>query len=350
MIEELEHPDEESLSEAQRIAEDAEGGSRHLDKGVGKWLIPGIAAVWSIFQLMLPSVILLDSTIVRSIHLTFAIVLVFLTHPMLKKPRKGKLGQYLGAKDRITILDYATAIVAGAAAFYIAFELIMMNVNPGYSGIETRQGRPALRDVVFGVVLTILLLEAARRSLGPALAVVAGIFILYSFTAARMPLAFSFKSVSLTKYISKMTMSTEGIFGVPLYVSANIVFLFVLFGALLDKAGAGKYFVDLAFSLMGRFKGGPAKAAVLASGLTGMVSGSSIANTVTTGTFTIPLMKKVGYPDYKAGAVEVAVSTNGQLMPPIMGAAAFIIAETVNVPYIEVIRAAFIPAVISYIA
>ncbi len=350
MIEELETPDEESLAEAQRIADDAEGGTRHLDEGVGKWLIPGIAAIWSIFQLMLPSVILLDSTIVRSIHLTFAIVLVFLTHPMLKKPSKGRLGQYLAAKDRITILDYATAIVAGAAAFYIAFELIMANMNPGYSGIETRQGRPILRDIVFGVVLTILLLEAARRSLGPALAVVAGIFILYSFTAARMPLAFSFKSVSLTKYISKMTMSTEGIFGVPLYVSANIVFLFVLFGALLDKAGAGKYFVDLAFSLMGRFKGGPAKAAVLASGLTGMVSGSSIANTVTTGTFTIPLMKKVGYPDYKAGAVEVAVSTNGQLMPPIMGAAAFIIAETVNVPYIEVIRAAFIPAVISYIA
>ncbi len=350
MIEELEHPDENNLAEAQRIAEEAEGGSRHLEKGFGKWLIPGLAALWSVFQLLLPSVILLDSTIVRSIHLTFAIVLVFLTHPMIKKPGTGKLGRYLGTKDRITTLDYAMAIVAGAVAFYIAFELIMANVNPEYYGIESRQGRPILRDVIFGVLLTIFLLEAARRSLGPALAVVAAVFILYSFTAARMPLAFSFKSVSLTKYISKMTMSTEGIYGVPLYVSANIVFLFVLFGALLDKAGAGKYFVDLAFSLMGRFKGGPAKAAVLASGLTGMVSGSSIANTVTTGTFTIPLMKKVGYPDYKAGAVEVAVSTNGQLMPPIMGAAAFIIAETVNVPYIEVIRAAFIPAVISYIA
>ncbi len=350
MIEELEHPDDENLAEAHRIAEEAEGGSRHLERGVGKWLVPGLAALWSVFQLLLPSVLLLDSTIVRSIHLTFAIVLVFLTHPMIKKPGRGKLGAYLGARDRITILDYASAIVAGAVAFYIAFELIMVNLNPGYSGIDTRQGRPILRDVIIGVLLTIFLLEAARRSLGPALAVVAAVFILYSFMAARMPLAFSFKSVSLTKYISKMTMSTEGIYGVPLYVSANIVFLFVLFGALLDKAGAGKYFVDLAFSLMGRFRGGPAKAAVLASGLTGMVSGSSIANTVTTGTFTIPLMKKVGYPDYKAGAVEVAVSTNGQLMPPIMGAAAFIIAETVNVPYIEVIRAAFIPAVISYIA
>lgn len=344
------HMHQENLDEAHRIAEEAEGGTRHIDKGLGKWLIPIIAGSWSIFQLLLPSAILLDSTIVRSIHLSFAIILVFLCNPMLKKTYKGKLAKYLSTKDRITILDYVVTIVAGIAAFYIAFELIMAQINPGYESIINRQGLPNARDIIFGITLTILLLEAARRSLGPALAVVAVVFILYSFFAESMPMAFSFKDVSLTKFISKMTMSTEGIYGVPLYVSANIVFLFVLFGALLDKAGAGQYFVDLAFSLMGRFKGGPAKAAVLASGLTGMVSGSSIANTVMTGTFTIPLMKKVGYPAYKAGAVEVAVSTNGQLMPPIMGAAAFIIAETVNVPYIEVIRAAFIPAVISYIA
>lgn len=348
----LDPPDIDSadLAKAQRIADEAEGGARHLNQGAGKWIVPAIAGLWSVFQLLLPSVLIIESTIVRSIHLTFAIILVFLSNPMLKKSRKGKLAAYLGAKDRITIIDYTTALIAGAAAFYLAFELIMHQVNPAYEGITTRQGRPILRDVVFGIILTVLLLEAARRSLGPALAVVASLFIVYSFFAANMPVAFSFKSVSLTKFISKMTMSTEGIYGVPLYVSANIVFLFVLFGALLDKAGAGRYFVDLAFSLMGRFKGGPAKAAVLASGLTGMVSGSSIANTVTTGTFTIPLMKKVGYPAYKSGAIEVAVSTNGQLMPPIMGAAAFIIAETVNIPYVEVIRAAFIPAIISYIA
>lgn len=180
--------------------------------------------------------------------------------------------------------------------------------------------------------------------------VVALLFIFYSSFSEYMPAGLDFRGVTLSKFVSKIIMSTEGIYGIPLYVSANIVFLFVLFGALLEKAGAGKYFVDLAFSLMGRFRGGSAKAAVLASGLTGMVSGSSIANTVTTGTFTIPMMKKLGYPDYKAGAVEVAVSTNGQLMPPIMGAAAFIIAETVNIPNMEVIRAAFIPAIISYIA
>ncbi len=351
MIDELNHTnDDENLAEAQRIADEAEGGSRHLDKGVGRWLIPGLALLWSVFQLLLPNLLTtLNSTITRAIHLTFAIVLVYLTHPMLKKPGKNSLTRYLSTKDRIIVFDYLLAIVAGAAAFYLAGEMILEKFTE-YEGISFRQGIPLTRDVVIGFILTVFLLEGARRSLGPALAVVAAIFIAYSFFAAQMPIAFSFKSVSITKFVSKMTMSTEGIYGVPLDVSANIVFLFVLFGALLDKAGAGRYFVDLAFSVMGRFKGGPAKAAVLASGLTGMVSGSSIANTVTTGTFTIPLMKKVGYPAYKAGAVEVAVSTNGQLMPPIMGAAAFIIAETVNVPYIEVIRAAFIPAVISYIA
>jgi len=335
------------LIEAERIAE---GATRRIEVGAGRWLVPAVAALWSIFQLLLPSIILLNSTIIRSVHLCFAIILVFLTHPMLKKPRKGRLGAYLGARDRITAPDYVIALIAGLSALYIAFEMLMSEINPGYYGIVSRQGKPIARDIVLGITLTLTLLEAARRSLGPALMVVALFFILYSFFSEYMPAGLDFRSVTLSKFVSKITMSTEGIYGIPLHVSANIVFLFVLFGALLEKAGAGKFFVDLAFSLMGRFRGGPAKAAVLASGLTGMVSGSSIANTVTTGTFTIPLMKKVGYPDYKAGAVEVAVSTNGQLMPPIMGAAAFIIAETVNIPYLEVIRAAFIPAIISYIA
>jgi TRAP transporter 4TM/12TM fusion protein len=165
-----------------------------------------------------------------------------------------------------------------------------------------------------------------------------------------MPDIVAFKGVSMDRFIGQMTMSTEGIYGIPLDVSATIVFLFVLFGAMLDKAGAGRYFIELALSLLGGFKGGPAKAAVLGSGLTGLVSGSSIANIVTTGTFTIPLMKKVGYPATKAAAVEVAASTDGQLAPPIMGAAAFIIAEYVNVPYIAVIKAAAIPAFASYAA
>jgi TRAP transporter 4TM/12TM fusion protein len=165
-----------------------------------------------------------------------------------------------------------------------------------------------------------------------------------------MPDLIAFKGTSLNRLMGQMTMSTEGIYGIPLDVSATIVFLFVLFGAMLDKAGAGQYFIKLALALLGGFKGGPAKAAIMGSGLTGLVSGSSIANIVTTGTFTIPLMKKVGYPSTKAAAVEVAASTDGQLAPPIMGAAAFIIAEYVNVPYIAVIKAAAIPAFASYAA
>jgi TRAP transporter 4TM/12TM fusion protein len=218
-----------------------------------------------------------------------------------------------------------------------------------FEGIGARQGSPALRDLIVGVVLILLLLEAARRALGIVLPLIAGTFILYSFVSEWMPAFLSFRSTSVEKVIGKLTMSTEGIYGIPLDVSASVVFLFVLFGAMLERAGGGHYFIQLAFSLLGRFRGGPAKAAVLASGLTGMVSGSSIANTVTTGTFTIPLMKKAGYPAIKAGAIEVAASTNGQLMPPIMGAAAFIIAEYTQLSYLEVAKAAALPAIISYI-
>ena len=332
---------DEDLQLAQRIVDEAEGGTRYIRSGWTRWIIPAIAASWSIFQLLISSVILLESTLIRSIHLAFAISLIFLSHPVFKKPKKSRFLNYFTNTKKFTAIDIIISILAALMALYITLD---------YSGISSRQGIPLFRDILFGILLLLLLLEAARRSLGPALPIVATVFILYSFFGPYMPSVLAFKGVSLNRFVGQITMSTEGIFGVPLDVSATIVFLFVLFGAMLDKAGAGKYFVDLAFSLLGQFKGGPAKAAVLASGLTGMVSGSSIANTVTTGTFTIPLMKSVGYPDYKAGAVEVACSTNGQLMPPIMGAAAFIIAEYCNLEYIEVIRAAFIPAVVSYIA
>ncbi len=198
--------------------------------------------------------------------------------------------------------------------------------------------------------MILFVLEAGRRVLGPALSIIALFFTLYAFTGPYLPLVFAFKGVSLTKYISQMALSTNGIYGIPLDVSANTIFLYVLLGALLAKLGAGQFFNDLAISLLGRFKGGAAKAAIVSSGLTGLVSGSSIANVVTTGTFTIPLMKKVGYPAKIAAATEVAASTNGQLMPPIMGAAAFIIAEYLGKPYIDVIKAAAIPAFVSYLA
>ncbi len=330
----------EGVEAAERIAKEAETGVRSVT-GRTQWIIPVIAACWSLFQLALPSVIILNTVYIRAIHLGFAITLVYLSYPLFKRPHKGKLLGYLSARTRFTIMDYAFAGVACFVALYIAIFWLEL------SG---RQGSPLQRDIVVGITLAVLLLEAARRSLGPTISVVAAIFILYAFFGPYMPSVLAFKGVSLSRFMSQMTISTEGIYGVPLDVSATIVFLFVLFGSMLDRAGGGKYFVDLAFSLLGRFKGGPAKAAVLASGLTGLVSGSSIANTVTTGTFTIPLMKSVGYPDYKAGAVEVAASTNGQLMPPIMGAAAFIIAEYCNISYIEVVKHAFVPAIISYIA
>lgn len=322
----------------------AETGSRGNDGWAGI-LVALLAGGWSLFQLAIAKFWLLPSEVVRCVHLACAIALVFICFPALKSSRlrtwfQGRPG-WLFEIHRLPVIDLLLAILAAAVALYLAID---------YEGIGRRLGLPLARDIVIGILLILLLLEAARRALGPALPTIAGIFILYSFVSERLPALIAFKNASLSKVINKLTMTTEGIYGVPLDVSANVVFLFVLFGAMLEKAGGGQYFIQVAFSLLGRFRGGPAKAAVLASGLTGMVNGSSIANTVTTGTFTIPLMKKAGMPGIKAGAIEVAASTNGQLMPPIMGAAAFIIAEYCNMTYLEVVRAAAIPAFISYLA
>jgi TRAP transporter 4TM/12TM fusion protein len=310
--------------------------------GRGRRAVSIIAGAWSLFQLSLPQLITLNSDYVRAIHLVFAIVLVYLSFPALKKIKLGGPLKFLSAGDRLCLPDVILAFAAALAAGYYALN---------YAGISVRQGMSVPpRDIAMGVLLVVLLLEAARRALGPALSCVAGLFIAYGFLGPYMPELFAFGGLSLKRMLSQLTLSSEGIYGVPLRVSASTVFLFVLLGAMLEKSGGGQYFVQLAFSLLGRFKGGPAKAAVVASGLTGMVSGSSIANVVTTGTFTIPLMKRCGYPAEKACAIEVAASTNGQLMPPIMGAAAFIIAEYCNLSYLQVVRAAIVPAVISYLA
>ena len=329
---------DDGLELARRMAEEEEGVGRK-PKGWSGYVIPTIAVIWSCFQLSIASWLILDSTFIRAIHLGFALLIVFLNFPMLKHERFGL--KFLSTKSRIPVIDYVIAIIAGFSAIYIAVD---------YDGMTMRYGSPILRDLILGGILVIMLLEASRRVIGPALPTIATIFILYSFLGPHMPELIAFKGVSLNRFMGQMTMSTEGIYGIPLDVSATIVFLFVLFGSMLDRAGAGHYFIQLALSLLGGFKGGPAKAAVMGSGLTGLVSGSSIANIVTTGTFTIPMMKKVGYPPTKAAAVEVAASTDGQLAPPIMGAAAFIIAEYVNVPYVDVIKAAAIPAFASYAA
>ena len=329
---------DEGIEIAKRMAEEEEGIARK-PTGPSKFVVPAIAVCWSAFQLSIASWLILDSTFIRAIHLGFALLIVFLNYPMFKKARFGL--NYFSVKDRIPLFDYFIAVVAAFSAIYIVID---------YAGLINRYGAPITRDIVIGLALIVLLLEATRRVIGPALPAIATAFLVYSLLGPYMPDLIAFKGASLNRLMGQMTMSTEGIYGVPLYVSARIVFLFVLFGAMLDRAGAGQYFIRLALSLLGGFKGGPAKAAVMGSGLTGLVSGSSIANIVTTGTFTIPLMKKVGYPSTKAAAVEVAASTDGQLAPPIMGAAAFIIAEYVNVPYIDVIKAAAIPAFASYAA
>jgi len=207
-----------------------------------------------------------------------------------------------------------------------------------------------MQDYVVAVIGIMILLEATRRALGPALMIVASVFLMYTVLGPQMPSIIAHKGNSLSEIVNHQWITTEGVFGIALGVSTSFVFLFVLFGSLLDRAGAGNYFIQVAFSLMGHMKGGPAKAAVVSSAMTGLISGSSIANVVTTGTFTIPLMKKVGFSSEKAGAVEVASSVNGQIMPPVMGAAAFLMVEYVGIPYPEVVKHALLPATISYIA
>ncbi|MFA0440146.1 C4-dicarboxylate ABC transporter [Vibrio sp. 10N.286.49.C2] len=299
------------------------------------WFVP---LCWSLFQLWYASPLpfifnfaVLNDTEARSIHLTFAIFLAFTAYPAMKS----------SPRDRIPAVDWVLALLGSFSAAYIYLF---------YTQLAERSGAPTTMDIVAAVTGMILLLEATRRALGPPLMVVAAVFLLYTFGGPHMPDVIAHKGASLNKAMSHLWLTTEGVFGVALGVSTSFVFLFVLFGAMLERAGAGAYFIKVAFSLLGHMRGGPAKAAVVASGLSGLVSGSSIANVVTTGTFTIPLMKRVGFPGTKAGAVEVAASTNGQLTPPIMGAAAFLMVEYVGISYVEVIKAALLPALISYIA
>jgi TRAP transporter 4TM/12TM fusion protein len=312
-----------------------------------KNLISITAIIWALFQLSLPSFLILDSIKIRSIHLTFALFLAFLILPFHRKraasaAQKSKNGSKdISEKKRIPFFDYLLAVGGAISALYIMLD---------WEGIALRSGTPTGRDIFMGLLVVVLLLEAARRAIGPALSIIVLVFSIYAFLGPYLIELLAFKGVSVRKYVTQVSLSSEGIYGIPLGVSATVVYLFVLLGALLERAGAGQFFIDLAMALLGRFRGGPAKAAVGASGLMGMISGSSIANIVTTGTFTIPLMKRVGYPPKKAAAIEVAASTDGQIMPPIMGAAAFIIAEYVNVPYVDVIKAAAIPAFVSYFA
>ncbi len=324
-------PSEERMDYEEELISELEG-QREFEKGsIYWWLVAVVAFGWSLFQLAVV-VHPINSVYIRSIHLAFALALAFMAYPILKRPKLRK---------KITWYDYIFAIVAVIAALYQWY---------AYNDLAMRSGAWTTTDIVIGVTVIFVVLEGARRVMGLPLPVIAILFLIYDIFGPEMPDLIAHKAVSLNKLMGQMVLTTEGIFGVPLGVSSAFVFLFVLFGALLDRAGAGEYFINLAYTMLGKYDGGPAKASVAASGLMGIISGSSIANTVTTGTFTIPLMKKLGFPAHKAGAVEVASSVNGQLMPPIMGAAAFIIAEFLGLSYTDVVFAAFVPAFTSYFA
>lgn len=322
-----------------QLVEDNDTGGRQPGPAVAK-LLTAVALAWSLFQLWIASPLpymvsnlipVLNDTQTRAIHLAFAVFLAFLAYPATKRsPRK-----------HVPALDWVFALLGAFSAAYIFIF---------YRELAARPGQPTPMDVWTAVLGIVLLLEATRRVLGLAMVVVAVVFLVYTFAGPYMPDMMAHKGASLDRAMTHQWLTTEGVYGVALGVSSGFIFLFVLFGSLLDKAGAGNYFIKSAFALLGHMKGGPAKAAVVSSAATGIISGSSIANVVTTGTFTIPLMKRVGYRGDQAGAVEVSSSVNGQIMPPVMGAAAFLMVEYVGIPYVDVMKHAFLPAIISYIA
>jgi len=312
-------------------------------------IVAAIAIIWSLFQLWYASpfpfmfgVGLFKGLPARAIHLGFALLLAFLIFPLNKK--KGKIG----------ISDVALACLAFSACIYIYFFYdqivdrggILLNLDLNFLG----KAFVVPIELIIGSFGILVLLESTRRVIGLPLVLVATAFLLFSFFGQYFPDIISHGGLSVKRLVGYHWFDQEAIFGIPISVSLDFIFLFVLFGALLDTAGGGKYFLDLAFAMVGKMRGGPAKAAILGSGMTGLISGSSIANTVTTGTFTIPIMKKTGFSKEKAGAIEVSASVNGQIMPPVMGAAAFIIASFIGITYFEVVKHAFLPAIISYIA
>lgn len=307
-------------------------GQRDFEKTSWQyWFVAAVAFSWSLYQLY----IVLDpgnSAHIRAIHLAFGIVLCFSMYAMYKSTK---------LRSTITWYDFLFAAIGVTVVLYQWY---------AYKDLSMRSGSWTQTDIIVGVLTVLVVLEASRRVMGLPLMLVAIFFLAYDYFGAYLPDAIAHKGASINKMVGQMVLTTEGIFGVPLGVSASFVFLFVLFGALLDRAGAGEYFIKLSYTLLGRYDGGPAKAAVAASGMFGMISGSSIANTVTVGTFTIPLMKRLGFSAHKAAAVETAASVNGQLMPPIMGAAAFIMAEFLGLDYTDIVFAAFIPAFTCYFA
>jgi len=308
-------------------------------------LVAIIAITWSLFQLWYASPFpfwlnfgMFKGLPARAIHLGFALLLAFLIFPYAR----GK---------KVNFIDILIAITGAICCLYIyVFYDQLVDRGGILLKINFSDDITIPVELILGIVGILILLEATRRVIGIPLVVIAVCFLLFSYFGQYAPDIISHGGLSLKRLVGFQWFDQEAIFGIPIGVSVDFIFLFVLFGALLETAGGGKYFLDLAFAMVGKMRGGPAKAAILGSGMTGLISGSSIANTVTTGTFTIPIMKKTGFSKEKAGAIEVSSSVNGQIMPPVMGAAAFVMASFIGVTYFEVVKHAFLPAIISYIA
>ena len=308
-------------------------------------IVATIAIIWSLFQLWYASpfpfwfnIGMFKGLPARAIHLGFALLLAFLIFPY----SRGK---------KISAIDILISIIAAFCCLYIYFFYDQLVDRGGILlKINLTEDLTIPIELIIGICGILILLEATRRVIGIPLVIIAICFLLFSYFGKYAPEMISHGGLSLKRLVGFQWFDQEAIFGIPIGVSVDFIFLFVLFGALLETAGGGKYFLNLAFAMVGKMIGGPAKAAILGSGMTGLISGSSIANTVTTGTFTIPIMKKTGFSKEKAGAIEVSSSVNGQIMPPVMGAAAFVMASFIGVTYFEVVKHAFLPAIISYIA
>jgi TRAP transporter 4TM/12TM fusion protein len=324
-------------SELEQLVAEADTGGRK-PTGLAAQILLSVAVFWSLFQLWyaspLPFVFgfgVLNDTEARAIHLGLALFLAYTAYPAFKS----------SSRDCIPTIDWILAIAGAFAGAYLFLF---------YNQLALRPGQPTMMDLVTAGGGMLLLLEATRRSLGLPMVGVAAVFMFFTFAGPYMPEALQHKGASLSRFLTHQWLVTEGVFGIALGVSTSFVFLFVLFGTLLDKAGAGNWMMQLSIALLGHLRGGPAKVAVVSSALNGVVSGSSVSNVVSGGIFTIPLMKRTGLSGVKAGAIEASSSINGQIMPPVMGAAAFLMVEYVGIPYSEIIKHAALPAIASYVS
>ena len=308
---------------------DRESVTRHLT-GPAKWLVFIMSLLFAAVQLYSAFTGRIAATQLRPLHLGFVMMLVFLIYPISKKARR----------DTLPIYDIFLSALAMGVCLYIALQHVEL---------ANRINKNTQLDLWVGGILIVLLFECCRRVVGLPIMVVAGVFILYAYFGKYMPGGLQHRGFKVKRIITQLVYTTEGIMGTPLGASATFIYLFVLFGAFLERTEVGNFFIDFANAIAGHKRGGPAKVAVLASALEGTVSGSSVANTVGSGSFTIPMMKKLGYRKEFAAAVEATASTGGQIMPPVMGAAAFLMAESVGVPYMQVVKAALIPAILYFV-